>query len=114
METEYCDNDAERRALKSALVEEIRKRKAAGLKVNVLMRELHKLDDPFGGIGIRGTETAGRSARHAAGKAEVIPNATPASVAAKPTEYTYACTRQPNRHFTLLRHNQQKIMSRLL
>jgi hypothetical protein len=36
------------------------------------MRELHKLDDPFGGIGIRGTETAGRSARHAAGKAEVI------------------------------------------
>jgi hypothetical protein len=72
METEYCDNDAERRALKSALVGEIRKRKAAGLKVNVLMRELHKLDDPFGGIGIRGTETAGRSARHAAGKAEVI------------------------------------------
>ena len=72
METQYGDNDAERRAIKVALVEEIRKRKAAGLKVNVLMRELRKLDDPFGDIGIRGTETAGRSARHAAGKAEVI------------------------------------------
>ena len=72
METQYGDNDAERRAIKAALVEEIRKRKAAGLRVNVLMRELRKLDDPFGDIGIRGTETAGRSARHAAGRAEVI------------------------------------------
>jgi hypothetical protein len=117
METEYCDNDAERRALKSALVEEIRKRKAAGLKVNVLMRELHKLDDPFGGIGIRGTETAGRSAstRRRQGRGHNPARLGQRVMAAKPTELTPTLA-PANRtgNFTLLRHNQQKIMSRLL
>jgi hypothetical protein len=69
METEYCNHCLPARGGRiekaSKLVEEIRKRKAAGLKVNVLMRELHKLDDPFGDIGIRGTETAASGADRA-------------------------------------------------
>jgi hypothetical protein len=72
METRYCDNDDERRALKAALVEEIRKHRAAGRKVDVLMAELRKLDDPWQGMERRADERLGRSQRHAGGRAEVI------------------------------------------
>jgi hypothetical protein len=72
METQYCDNDEERRLLKAALVEEIRKHRAAGKKVDVLMAELRKLDDPWQGPGLGGDERVGRSQCEAGGKAEVI------------------------------------------
>jgi hypothetical protein len=72
METRYCDNDDERRALKAALVDEIRKHRAAGKKVDVLMAELRKLDDPWHGLGLGGNDQVGRSQREAGGRAEVI------------------------------------------
>jgi len=72
METEHGDSDSERRAIKAALVVEIRKRRAAGQGVDVLMRELRKLDDPFGDIGLRGGEHAGRSQRHAGGRVDAV------------------------------------------
>ncbi len=72
METQYCDNDEERRMLKAALVEEIRKHRAAGKKVDVLMAELRKLDDPWQGLGLGGNDQVGRAQRDAGGKAEVI------------------------------------------
>ncbi len=72
METRYCDNDDERRALKAALVEEIRKHRAAGKKVDVLMAELHKMDDPWQGLGLGGNDQVGRPQRDAGGKADIV------------------------------------------
>jgi hypothetical protein len=70
METEYCDNDEERRMLKAALVEEIRKHRDAGKKVDVLMAELRKVDDPWHGLGLGGNDQVGRPQRDAGGKSE--------------------------------------------